>query len=203
MCESCTRIRLAALYVRIHPVQREIAKTHRVEEFSSLAQFEMPVIYRFLLASLRDKDLAETMTQECFLRAYRSRSTFRGESSTRTWLMRIAINLQKDHWRNRRMQFWRETLANSVDMERTSDLLPSAERSPEAQVIAREQAAKIWKMVEKLSMRERSVFLMRYVEELELREIGHCTGLKVGAVKVYLARAQTKIRKALKDRDMY
>lgn len=184
-------------------MQREIAKTHRVEEFSSLAQFEMPVIYRFLLASLRDKDLAETMTQECFLRAYRSRSTFRGESSTRTWLMRIAINLQKDHWRNRRMQFWRETLANSVDMERTSDLLPSAERSPEAQVIAREQAAKIWKMVEKLSMRERSVFLMRYVEELELREIGHCTGLKVGAVKVYLARAQTKIRKALKDRDMY
>ena len=66
-----------------------------------------PQIFRFLLASTRDVDLAETLTQECFLKAHRNWASFRGESSAMTWLMRIAINLQKDHWRNRRMQFWR------------------------------------------------------------------------------------------------
>lgn len=173
-----------------------------VEEFSSLAQMQMPVIYRFLLASLRDKDLAETLTQECFLKAYRNRSGFRGESSARTWLMRIAINLKKDHWRSRRTRFWRETQANAVDADSAIELLPSGEPSPEAQVIARDQAAQVWSLVERLSMREQSVFLLRYVEELELGEIGQRIGLKTGAVKAYLRRAHAKIRAALKESEM-
>lgn len=172
-----------------------------IEEFSSLAQMQMPVIHRFLLASLRDKDLADTLTQECFLKAYRNRSSFRGESSARTWLMRIAINLKKDHWRSRRMRFWRETQANAVVAESAIALLPSAEPSPEEQVIARDQAARVWRLIERLSMRERSVFLLRYVEELKLGEIGQRMGLKTGAVKVYLRRAHTKIRTALKGRE--
>ncbi|WP_390905454.1 sigma factor [Occallatibacter riparius] len=68
----------------------------------------MPGIYRFMLASLRDRDLAETLTQESFLKAYRNRCSFRGESCAGTWLMRTAINLQKDHWRDRKRRFWRE-----------------------------------------------------------------------------------------------
>ena len=172
-----------------------------IEEFSRLAQLEMPVIYRFMLASLRDKDLAETLTQECFLKAYRNRSSFRRESSARTWLMRIAINLQKDHWRDRRMRFWRETQTNAVDVESAIELLPSTERSPEARILAREQVMRIWELVGCLSRRERSVFLLRYVEELELREIGQCTGLKAGAVKVYLRRALVKIREGLEEVD--
>ena len=169
-----------------------------VDEISDLAQMHMPVIYRFLLASLRDKDLAETLTQECFLKAYRSCSGFRGESSARTWLMRIAINLKKDHWRSRRTRFWRETQANAVDAGSAIDLLPSTAPSPEAEAIARDQAAQIWRLVERLSKRERSVFLLRYMEELELGEIGQRVGLKTGAVKVYLRRAHMKIRTALK-----
>ena len=79
------------------------------EEFSAVVTKHRPQIFRFLLSSTRDVDLAETLTQECFLKAHRNWGSFRGESSAMTWLMRIAINLQKDHWRNRRMQFWRQT----------------------------------------------------------------------------------------------
>ena len=89
-----------------------------------------PQIFRFLLASTRDMDLAETLTQECFLKAHRNWGSFRGESSAMTWLMRIAINLQKDHWRNRRMQFWRHTQTNSVDLDEASEWLPSGEAPP-------------------------------------------------------------------------
>lgn len=177
--------------------QQTITTSDGASEFSSLAQLHMPVIFRFLLGSLRDRDLAETLTQECFLRAFRSRTSFRRECSARTWLMRIAINLQKDYWRDRRLRFWRQAQANALDAQEACDQLPSAERSPEVQVLAREQAAQIWKLVQRLSMRERSVFLLRYVEDLELKEIGQCTGLKVGAVKVYLACALEKIRAAL------
>ncbi len=109
------------------------AEERAAEEFSTIVVSHRQQIFRFLLASTRDVDLAETLTQDCFLKAHRNWSSFRGESSAMTWLMRIAINLQKDHWRNRRMQFWRHTRSNSVDSDETSEWLPSGESSPEQQ----------------------------------------------------------------------
>lgn len=90
--------------------------------------------------------------------------------------MRIAITLQKDYWRDRQIQFWRETQANAVDVDSAIDSLPSEEPSPEAQVIAREQATRVWGLVECLSMHERGVFLLRYVEDLEMNDIGRRSG---------------------------
>ena len=60
-----------------------------------------------------------------------------------TWLMRIAINLQKDHWRNRRMQFWRQTQTNSVDLDEASEWLPSGERTVEQQLLAKERVSQV------------------------------------------------------------
>ena len=150
------------------------------QEFSSVVETHRPQIFRFLLASTRDVDLAETLTQECFLKAHRNWDRFRGESSAMTWLMRIAINLQKDHWRNRRLQFWRHTRTNAVDLDEASEWLPSGERSAEQQMLAREQVGQVWKAVEGLSERQRTVFLLRYVEEQELSEIAQATGLERG-----------------------
>lgn len=167
------------------------------QEFSSVVQAHRPQIFRFLLASLRDVDLAETLTQECFLKAHRNWHSFRGESSALTWLMRIAINLQKDHWRNRRMQFWRHTQANAVDLDEASEWLPIGGSSVERQLLAREQVAQVWKVVAALSERQRTVFLLRYVEERELSEIAAATGLSEGTVKAHLSRALNKVRAEL------
>lgn len=163
-------------------------------EFASIVLAHRPQIFRFLLASTRDVDLAETLTQECFLKAHRSWDSFRGESTAMTWLMRIAINLQKDHWRNRRLQFWRHTRTNSVDLDDASDWLPSGERTVEQHLIAKEKVEQVWKVVAKLSGRQRTVFLLRYVEELELADIARSTGLSEGTVKAHLSRAVSKVR---------
>ena len=166
-------------------------------EFSNVVTSHRPQIFRFLLASTRDVDLAETLTQECFLKAHRNWASFRGESSAMTWLMRIAINLQKDHWRNRRMQFWRQTQVNSVDMDEVSEWLPSGEGSVERQLLAQEQVKHVWEAVTGLSERQRTVFLLRYVEEQELSEIARSTGLSEGTVKAHLSRALAKVRTEL------
>jgi RNA polymerase sigma-70 factor (ECF subfamily) len=168
--------------------------------FSRVVESHRPQIFRFLLASTRDPDLAETLTQECFLKAHRNWGSFRGESSAMTWLMRIAINLQKDHWRNRRMQFWRQARMNSVDLDEASEWLPSGERSAEQQLLAREQVGRVWKAVEGLSERQRTVFLLRYVEQLELSEIARATGLSEGTVKAHLSRAVARVRAELGGR---
>ncbi len=166
-------------------------------EFSTVVTTHRPQIFRFLLASTRDPDLAETLTQDCFLKAHRNWASFRGESSAMTWLMRIAINLQKDHWRNRRMQFWRQTQSHAVDVDEASDWLPSGESSVETRMLARERVAQVWQAVEGLSERQRTVFLLRYVEEMELSEIGRTTGLSEGTVKAHLSRALARVRTGL------
>ncbi len=164
------------------------------EEFSRVVAAHRQQIFRFLLASTRDIDLAETLTQDCLLKAHRNWSGFRGESSVLTWLMRIAINLQKDHWRNRRIQFWRHTQANGVDSDEASEWLPSGESSPEQQLLAKEQIKRVWQVVEGLSERQRTVFLLRFVEEMEIVQIAEATGLSDGTVKAHLSRALAKVR---------
>lgn len=170
------------------------AQTIAAGEFTRVAQEYRPRILRFLLASTRDVDLAETLTQECFLKAYRNWAGFRGESSELTWLMRIAINLLNDHWRNRRMCFWRKVKNNSVDLDEASDWLPNGERSAEQRMLARERLRQVWKAVDGLSERQRTIFVLRYVEELELKEIALTVGLNEGTIKAHLSRALARVR---------
>ncbi len=176
------------------PIDAEAAQALAAQEFARVVETHRPQIFRFLLASTRDVDLAETLTQECFLKAHRNWANFRGDSTAMTWLMRIAINLEKDHWRNRRLQFWRHTRTNAVDLDEASEWLPSGERSIEQKLLAREQVGRVWKAVQGLSERQRTVFLLRYVEELELSEIARSTGLSEGTVKAHLSRALVKVR---------
>src|SRR5262245_62908825 len=79
-----------------------------VEDFERIVEQYRTRVLRFVFASVHDMDLAETLTQDCFWKAYRSRKTFRGDCSMNTWLMRIAVNLVRDHARSRRFQFWRK-----------------------------------------------------------------------------------------------
>src|ERR1700676_5140943 len=142
------------------PMTMPIAEDEAAQDFASIVATHRPQVFRFLLASTRDIDLAETLTQDCFLKAHRHWASFRGESTAMTWLMRIAINLQKDHWRNRRLQFWRTTRTNSVDLDEASDWLPSGESSIEQQLLARERVSQVWSAVKGLSERQRTVFLL-------------------------------------------
>ena len=181
----------------LEAMNRSTANEIAGEEFSAVVIKHRPQIFRFLLSSTRDPDLSETLTQECFLKAHRNWGSFRGESSAMTWLMRIAINLQKDHWRNRRLQFWRHTQTHAVNLDEASDWLPSGERSQEQQLLAKERVRQVGEAVEGLSERQRTVFLLRYVEEMELSEIARATGLSEGTVKEHLSRALTRVRAEL------
>ena len=63
-------------------------------------------IFRYILFATRDEDVAESLTQDCFLRAHTAQSSFRGDCAMSTWLMRIAVNLVRDHQRSMKLRFW-------------------------------------------------------------------------------------------------
>src|SRR5689334_15455849 len=89
--------------------------TTELQDFDRVMEVYWPRVLRFVMASVRDRDVAETLTQDCFWNAYRSRDRFRGDSSVNTWLMRIAVNAVRKFLRNRRLQFWRQLQQSAVD----------------------------------------------------------------------------------------
>jgi len=165
-------------------------------DFEKVVHAYWPRIFRFVFASVRDEDAAENITQECFWRAHRAWSKFRGDSSVNTWLMRIAVNLIRDFARNRRLQFWRR--APALDAVEISDWVPDRGMSPEAHTLVREQVQAIWKATGALSPRQKTVFLLRFVDDMDLLEIAAATGMSEGAVKSHLFRAVHTVRDRLR-----
>lgn len=163
-------------------------------DFDEVVRLYRPRIFRFLMASLGDRDVAETLTQDCFLRAYTARHQFRGEASVSTWLTRIALNLLRDHLRSRRMRFWQKTRDSALDLVDISDWVPDTSASAEAVCMQRERVKEVWKVVDGLSRQQKTVFLLRFVEEMELAEIAETTGMNASTVKSHLYRALRIVR---------
>jgi RNA polymerase sigma-70 factor (ECF subfamily) len=168
-----------------------------LQEFEEVVRLHWQRIYRFILVSVRDADAARTLTQDCFVRAYSKRGEFRGQASVKTWLMKIAVNLVQDFGRNRRLQFWRRLNASCLSPGDVSDQLPDVALSPEDQASLNEQVKVIWQSSQSLPARQRTVFLLRFVEDMDLLEIAVATGMKEGTVKTHLFRALHAIRERL------
>jgi RNA polymerase sigma-70 factor (ECF subfamily) len=166
-------------------------------EFEVVMRLYRPRIFRFALASLRDRDAAETVTQDCFINAHRAWATFRGEATVQTWLMQIAVNLIRDFGKSRRYQFWKRAASGAVDASEAADWLPDQSLSPEQQAVARQRVNAVWNVLGKLSERQRTVFLLHFMEEMSAAEIEAATGIPRGAVKVHLFRAVRAVRKKM------
>jgi RNA polymerase sigma-70 factor (ECF subfamily) len=174
------------------------------QDFDELVRRNQKRIFRMLMALLRDEDAADTLTQECFLRAYKKRDSFRGESSVDTWLYRIAVNLARDYQRSKREGFWKRMFSatpEDADGEETAlvDTVADASTGAEARLLAREEVAQVWYTVRRLSDKQREVFVLRYAEDMALEEIGQTLEMNVGTVKSHLNRALTAVRKRLEE----
>ncbi|MBZ5578704.1 MAG: sigma-70 family RNA polymerase sigma factor [Acidobacteriia bacterium] len=170
-----------------------------MDDFDTLVRLHWPRVFRFILASLRDRETAENLTQDCFVNAYQARHQFRGASSIGTWFMQIAANLIRDHESSSRLKFWRRLLHPAVDVADLRESVPDRQQSPEALASAREQVTAIWGAAARLPARQRTVFLLRFVEDMDLLEIAEVTGMKEGTVKTHLFRALQSLRARLEE----
>ncbi len=164
-------------------------------EFDDIVREHQARIYRVLWCELRDDEAAATLTQDCFLKAYRARADFRGEASVSTWLVRIAVNLARDYQRNRRQSFWKRLLSSNPReaewaAEMAEDNTPRADRA----LLAREQLQRTMEAVKTLSPQQQTVFHLRFLEEMSLEEIAATMAVEIGTVKSHLSRAINALR---------
>jgi RNA polymerase sigma-70 factor (ECF subfamily) len=177
--------------------EKEAASSRNFDEIIRLHQRR---VYRVLYVLLRDADAADTLTQECFLRAYKKLKTFRGECRIETGLLRIAVNLARDYGKSRRTSFWRRLVGMEDAEDSESRQVSGSQPSPERVLLAREELEAVWAAVDSLSQQQRTIFLLRFTEELSLAEIAVILKLSVGTVKAHLFRATARVRETVRDK---
>lgn len=168
-----------------------------LDDIDELVRVYRSRVLRYVVYSIKDQDLAETITQDCFLKAYAGRASFRGDCSVSTWLMSIANNLMRDRLRTRKFQFWRKAAATSLDITEMAAFLPSGESTAENSLLARERLQRVVDALDELSVNQRAIFIMKFSEEMDPTEIAQAIGMPVNTVKTHLYRAITAIRKHL------
>jgi len=142
-------------------------------------------IFRMCCLHLRDVQLAEDATQETFLKAYRHLDSFRGDCSEKTWLTGIAINVCRDFLRTA----WLRRVDRSVDIS----LLPECAQADEY------RDSTVLTQVMQLPAKLREVILLRFYQELSIRETADALHIGVSAVKARQKKAGDILRRQLKE----
>lgn len=139
---------------------------------------------------VKDKGIAEDITQEVFLKAYRGLDQFRQESSVKTWLYRIAINESRKYLRS-----WSFRQIFSTYLSK-KELGPEkvADTNVEAAVMQRQSKVQIAERVMMLSPLYRKVMILHYYEDLSIKEIAHVLDISEDAVRTQLHRARKNFR---------
>jgi RNA polymerase sigma-70 factor, ECF subfamily len=172
----------------------EVTAISELDDIDSLVAVYWSRVLRFVTFSVGDMDLAQTITQDCFLKAYNGRASFRGDCSVNTWLISIANNLIRDHVRVKKFKFWRKAHNTALDVTEMASFLPSGEVSVESRLLQRERMEQVRDALDSLSVNQRRVLLLRFFEGMELAEISEATGMPINTVKTHLHRGITAIR---------
>ena len=163
---------------------RDIQESSRSELERLMEQYGSSLL-RMCALYLKDADLAQDAVQETFIRAYRHLNDYRGESSEKTWLTTIAMNVSRDMLRTA----WFRHQSRSTDIDALPEQ-PADFEFPDNTVLAE---------VMHLPAKYREVILLRYYEGLKLKEVASALGLSDGRVRSRLNKANELLRDRLKE----
>ena len=158
------------------------------------------MVYQLSLNLLNDHNEALDLSQEVFLRVFRTIHTFRGHSSLRTWIYRIVVNQA----RNRQRWWRRRHRAQQVSLDQhiqDHGELPEPEEgaSPDRLLGQKLLAERIRMALDRLPFDQKTALVLRELDGLSYDEIGYSLGIAVGTVKSRLARARESLRGQLRD----
>lgn len=158
--------------------------------FAALVREHGDAVFGLALRRVGDRGIAEDLAQETFLRAWRSRARYRGETSVRGWLCTIAVNVVRD-WARRRGRRPIESFEPAfVDVASSAD--DPAERAEAAEALGRLRVA-----LEGLPANHREMFLLRERDGLSYAEIAAVLACPIGTVMSGLARARERLIEAV------
>ncbi|MGH9409968.1 MAG: sigma-70 family RNA polymerase sigma factor [Vicinamibacterales bacterium] len=158
------------------------------------------MVYQLSFNLLSDHNEALDLSQEVFLRVFRTIHRFRGQSSLRTWIYRIVVNQARNRQRWWRRRHRAQQVSLDQHVQDHGDLPETIDRGPDRLVAQKQLAERIRIALDGLPFDQRTAVVLREIDGLSYDEIGFSLGIAVGTVKSRLARARQGLRTQLRDR---
>jgi RNA polymerase sigma-70 factor (ECF subfamily) len=161
--------------------------------FQQLVQQLEPRIFRMIFYRTRSREDAEDICQDVFLQAYRSLPKLKEPERFASWLFRIAVNRVKDHHRRQKFRSLFNVL-HDTDSEDTADPLTDRGVDTMDAIVRKEFWQKVQAMLTQLSKMEQEVFMLRFLDDLGIKEITDVLHKSESTVKTHLYRALEKLK---------
>ena len=167
---------------------------------SDLVNEHQRMVYQLSFNLLGDHNEALDLSQEVFLKVFRTIATFRGHAALRTWIFRIVVNQARNRqrWWRRRHRAQQVSLDEHI-REHGDVAEPNAGASPDWLLGQKELAERIRAALDNLPFDQKSALVLREIDGLSYEEIGFSLGVAVGTVKSRLARARENLRAQLRE----
>jgi len=168
----------------------EQCRQGRTRAYAEIVRALQPQVLGFLYRMTRDREWAEDLGQEVFLRAYRRLERYdRNKAAFSTWLFTMARNLCLDELRKSRPQ--------RVALEEAAETQAAGDPGPDAALRENELERLIAEAVQSLAAEYREVFILKEYQDFSLEEIAAIVQCPIGTVKSRLHRARTQLQKQL------
>jgi RNA polymerase sigma-70 factor (ECF subfamily) len=151
------------------------------------------------LSILQHADEAEEIVQDVFLEVHRSASNFKGDSSISTWLYRITVNKSLDQLRYRKRKKRSAFLISLFTGSDSAPIQPPDFNHPGVVLENKENAAILFKVIDRLPEQQKAAFVLSQIEELPQKEISEILGVSHKAVESLIQRAKVNLRKQLEN----
>jgi len=170
--------------------------------FAEVVAEHQRMVVQLAMNLLGDRDEALDLSQDVFIRVFRTIGQFRGQSALRTWIYRIAVNQARNRhrfWRRRRRS---DQVSLDAHVEAHGDFQCGAEVGPDRILAQKELAARLQGALDALPFDQRTAIVLREVDGLSYDEIAFSLGVAVGTVKSRLTRARQSLRAGLRETRM-
>ena len=189
--------------VAFHETEDLVVRLKEGDDVAFLEVFQLykDLIYNLAVSMLADKSEAMDITQEVFLTLHRKIHQFRGDSSLKTWLYRVALNqaANRNRWwkRRRRNRTISLSLTTPENGERERELISDG-IGPDRQMLSSELSQALRDGLDRLTFGQRAAVTLRDVHGLSYQEISSVQGVHVGTVKSRIARGRETLRENLR-----
>jgi RNA polymerase sigma-70 factor, ECF subfamily len=167
--------------------------------FAELVGENQRMVVQLALNLLGDRDEALDLSQDVFLRIFRTIGRFRGQSTLKTWIYRIVVNQARNKHRFWRRRHRADQVSLDAHLAAHGDFRGSAEVGPERMLAQKELASRLKSALDNLPFDQRTAIVLREVDGLSYEEIAFSLGVAVGTVKSRLTRARQTLRLELRE----
>lgn len=167
--------------------------------YAELVADHQRMVVQLAVNLLGDRDEALDLSQEVFLRVFRTIDRFRGQSSLRTWIYRIAVNQARNRHRFWRRRHRADQVSLDAHVAAHGEFLSGGLSRPDRVLAQKELAERLQHALDHLPFDQRTAIVLREVDGLSYEEIAFSLGVAVGTVKSRLTRARQALRLELKE----